>query len=858
MHLLTPEQIQELVELQQRCDSYAIAGASPETVQRWLDSYPAWLGVQKAIGLQMGLFAYLEPAAEPSQGRNLVYYAQRGAHHPDLPYFGEAPDGNWNTSRNRKLKASAFSRARETEAEANLPVFFRAFGEGLHPALPSGQVSSWLTESERQGSFVFAPDGEMTACILGWWLRRILNLEIRDCIRMMKYDPDAPLGEVLIDPIEQGLADSWDPELRADYSRIHPTSLSSLFGRLGIRARSDSERFRNLVFWLRTCLSNSQPRPIESPPIAASFREIRLRHPAVERFFKATDALGKFGTDSIDDVLLSIAAILLEPPLSAEQWIQLCRFTLPGHFYLRESEEFERSWLVLPILKGEQTGAGYEGFFLGTMGRPPHIGREEWYSGRHDYLKDQIFCVRALLTGLSKYFNENIYGRLRDRHRGRQTLESVLRSQPDASVFVTAFADDTQPIISDNPKFRNFLENCLPEWAKTELPVLLTGDSGTGKGLIAQALHHNSPKRRNGPFKAINCSAIPETLLEAELFGYEKGSFTGAERAKQGLFELAHGGTLFLDEIGDMPLSMQVKLLHVLETKKILRIGSVKEIALDIRIVAATNRNIKDLVAEGSFRDDLYYRLDGLAYHLLPLRDRKEDLAPLAMHFMKKIDAKVRVDPSFFDKLRSGNWFGNVRQLSAYIDRVMINYVPGALVSAASAPDLPTEISTNQKSLANQHGNSALGLRMRAPGSTEETAQPSDPDACGNARTPGDHGKETAARLAELLLVFVNGTESSKAKAMAEVEAMRQKMGYRSGRKYNSEPMHCANCGAGHWPRVSPEVHEYLSAVAEPLRRSGTKPVGAVAGTFYLKAEDCGDGHPFYNWLKRYWAGSKV
>ena len=206
--------------------------------------------------------------------------------------------------------------------------------------------------------------------------------------------------------------------------------------------------------------------------------------------------------------------------------------------------------------------------------------------------------------------------------------------------------------------------------------VLITGESGTGKELIARALHFNSPRRDN-PFVAINCGAIPINLLESELFGHVKGSFTDAIRDKKGLFELAHTGTLLLDEIGELPLALQVKLLRVLQEEEIRRVGGNQAIKVDVRIVAATVKDLACEVREGRFRDDLYYRLNVLAIHLPPLRDRREDIPILLDHFLEKFCQKHGVGRLSITKpttklLMDYDWPGNVRELENVIERSII------------------------------------------------------------------------------------------------------------------------------------------------------------------------------------------
>lgn len=205
--------------------------------------------------------------------------------------------------------------------------------------------------------------------------------------------------------------------------------------------------------------------------------------------------------------------------------------------------------------------------------------------------------------------------------------------------------------------------------------ILITGESGTGKELIARAIHERSG-RRSKPFVTINCSALPENLLESELFGHMKGSFTGAVVNKQGLFEVADGGTLFLDEIGDTSLSIQVKLLRVLQEREFRRVGGTKDIKVDVRVVAATNKDLVKAVAESAFREDLYYRLDVIPVHLPPLRERREDIPLLADYFLKKFNKLLNktiqgIDQEALDLLMEQEWKGNVRELENMLERVI-------------------------------------------------------------------------------------------------------------------------------------------------------------------------------------------
>jgi two-component system response regulator PilR (NtrC family) len=213
--------------------------------------------------------------------------------------------------------------------------------------------------------------------------------------------------------------------------------------------------------------------------------------------------------------------------------------------------------------------------------------------------------------------------------------------------------------------------------------VLIFGESGTGKELVARAIHYNS-RRRERPFVTVNCSALPEPLLESELFGHMKGSFTGAINNKEGLFEIANDGTIFLDEIGETPLGIQVKLLRVLQEKEFRRVGGTRDMKIDVRIVAATNRDLEKAIADGRFREDLYYRLDVIPIHLPPLRERPEDIPLLVDAFLQKFTQEMgktiaRLEPEAVDLLSKQEWKGNVRELENVMERLVALAGTGAI-----------------------------------------------------------------------------------------------------------------------------------------------------------------------------------
>jgi transcriptional regulator with PAS, ATPase and Fis domain len=212
--------------------------------------------------------------------------------------------------------------------------------------------------------------------------------------------------------------------------------------------------------------------------------------------------------------------------------------------------------------------------------------------------------------------------------------------------------------------------------AATSATVLLTGENGTGKEMLARAIHDESP-RASGPFVAVSCAALPETLIESELFGHEKGAFTSATQTRKGRFELADGGTLFLDEISDLSAAVQVKLLRVLQERTFERVGGVKTLSVDIRLVAASNRDLEKDVDDGRFRRDLYYRLNVVPLLLPPLRERQDDIPLLAAHFAGKAAQKYgqatpQLEPALIDVLQEYEWPGNVRELENLIERLVV------------------------------------------------------------------------------------------------------------------------------------------------------------------------------------------
>lgn len=270
--------------------------------------------------------------------------------------------------------------------------------------------------------------------------------------------------------------------------------------------------------------------------------------------------------------------------------------------------------------------------------------------------------------------------------------------------------------------------------APSRATVLITGETGTGKELIAQMIHQNSPRARR-PFIPVHCAAIPANLLESELFGHEKGAFTGAAERRIGRFEAADGGTIFLDEIGEIDQATQVKLLRFLETRTLERLGSIKEIAVDVRLVCATNRNLEDMVKEKKFREDLYYRLNVIPLHLPPLREREEDIPALLHHFIEHFSKEngmppARIAEDAIKVLMAYNWPGNIRELRNLCENLVVRHRGGLITaldlddrfrnseSSASLPALPRDAklskTENEKRLLRQALLEANGSRTQA------------------------------------------------------------------------------------------------------------------------------------------------
>jgi DNA-binding NtrC family response regulator len=295
-------------------------------------------------------------------------------------------------------------------------------------------------------------------------------------------------------------------------------------------------------------------------------------------------------------------------------------------------------------------------------------------------------AVEAMKQGAFDYITKPV-----SRDELRLTLEKAIRMRRLEKENVELRAEVTdryrfESIIGSNEKMKELLD-LAGRVAASDASLLITGESGTGKELLAKGVHFNS-RRADGPFVAVNCAAIPDSLLESELFGHVRGAFTGAVKDKDGKFALADGGTLFLDEIGDLRIDLQAKILRVLQEREVDRVGGGKPLSVDVRVIAATNKDIERAVKEGAFREDLYYRLNVITLFIPPLRDRKEDIPVLASHFLKKFnrDVDVRVDAGALSLLMAYGWPGNVRELENVIERASV-LKRGVLITRDELPE---------------------------------------------------------------------------------------------------------------------------------------------------------------------------
>jgi DNA-binding NtrC family response regulator len=356
-------------------------------------------------------------------------------------------------------------------------------------------------------------------------------------------------------------------------------------------------------------------------------------------------------------------------------------------------------------------------------------------------------AVEALKTGafdyITKPFDQNEVRiivkkalRTRDLASADATRE-IVAAAPREGVLRFGIIGESQPIVD--------LYAILERVADTPTTVLITGESGTGKELVARALHENS-SRRALPFIKVNCAAIPKDLMESELFGYERGAFTGAVGSKPGRFELAQAGTLFLDEIGELPNEMQVKLLRVLQESEFERVGGIKTIHIDVRLVAATNRDLKREIAAGAFREDLFYRLNVVSIALPALRERRADIPSLVQYFIAKFNTRLRksvegVEPDALERLISYPWPGNIRELENVIERAVL-FADSLKIRLE---DLSEEVRGGATGLL---GSAAVGAAFGAAAGGLANEVPSSGPASGDEKAPSTDGLKEQVKAA--------------------------------------------------------------------------------------------------------------
>ena len=378
----------------------------------------------------------------------------------------------------------------------------------------------------------------------------------------------------------------------------------------------------------------------DEPRVRASLRTVLEPTYEIVEAADATEGLRSFKHDAPDLVLLDVI--------------------LPGTDGLSALQTMRTENRAIPVIMLTGTKA------VKTAVDAMKLGAADYLSKPFDVEKLQIVIERTL---------------------GKQELEHEVRQLRAQVVQRYAFHN----LIGKSPAMQEIYAK-IEQVADSRTTVLVTGESGTGKELVAKAIHYNSA-RRERPFVALNCAALPETLIESELFGHEKGSFTDATARRVGQFELAHTGTLFLDEIGDLSPATQAKLLRVLQEREFTRVGGVQSIKVDVRIVAATNKNLDEMVRKNQFREDLYYRINVIALYLPPLRERGEDIALLAKHFLSKRIEEEKRPPQEFTKdaielISHYPWPGNVREMENIIEQAFIWSKGSTVITPEHLPNI--------------------------------------------------------------------------------------------------------------------------------------------------------------------------
>ncbi|HUO08177.1 MAG TPA: sigma-54 dependent transcriptional regulator [Phycisphaerae bacterium] len=421
-------------------------------------------------------------------------------------------------------------------------------------------------------------------------------------------------------------------------------------------------------------------------------------------------------------------------------------------------------------------------------------------AGAYDYMTKPLDINKLLVT---------LQNMVRQREESRKVLE--LQNRLDEKFSLSS-------IIGRSPQMQRVFE-LIRRSAQAFSTVLILGESGTGKELVAQAIHQNSP-RRDGPFVAVNCAAMPATLVESELFGHERGAFTGADQRRMGRFEQAIGGTLFIDEIGEFEVALQVKLLRVMENRVITPVGGNKDIKVDTRVLAATSRDIREMMAKGQFREDLYYRLNVITIELPPLRQRLDDIPLLVKRFMDRVNDQngtriTSIAPNVIDALQQYHWPGNVRELLNIIERMMVLADKPAL----EMDELPAYIRNpaNRTVVAAAAPSTAASSTSSGPGATPQPATAPDPSLDLALATMTLADLEDRAIAAALVRFNNNRTRAARALGIS-VRTLQRKLGAKNAPEIPEPDATAPNAGEP----VEEPANTHHSNSAAPIHLVGS------------------------------------
>jgi transcriptional regulator with GAF, ATPase, and Fis domain len=621
--------------------------------------------------------------------------------------------------------------ARALEAEFQPRAFLNDFSTSLHPLVPHDRLGIGYLADDRRTFSVFSEHaGPGVLPITDHYttdLQRPARFPIADSLLAPIFDGDVLcVSDLATDP-------RFVPSVRYRNELLATGVRSAIFVPLLVGSRvigdlSAASRVTDVFDAVHIERLRSAGRLIGPliETIALLYRERRRRH-RIGRLTGITQLIGttldirqileKLGDtirlavdfDTLGVILLKPGATdyaffgtVGEPPVPGVESIPTNEFSYAAAVMAGRPVRFDEASKELnPAFAGDRLmlTAGYESFFLVPMHFGDEVGGALFFGKHEPYWYDDIdlevasVIATRMVLGIQHQRLTEEQRRLASMERRARTLEHSLKSARSDLHQRYAF----EQMIGRSPLFREALTRAA-QVARTETTALITGESGTGKELVARAIHYASP-RADGPFVAVNCAALPDTLLESELFGHERGAFTGADRQRPGRFELAAHGTLFLDEIGELSPAVQVKLLRVLQEREFERVGGTATVKADLRLIAATNRDLMAEMTAGRFRNDLFYRLSVFNVHLPPLRDRGDDVLLLADAFIRTLAAEmgstdVTLSRDAVELLRRHPWPGNIRELQNAIERGLIT-CEGALVTAAhlaiSAISSPSE-----------------------------------------------------------------------------------------------------------------------------------------------------------------------